>query len=146
MIGPSALDRDLRPLLRAWPLGVGCDIEQRLPDEGTVAQRRGLSEFLEAPFHDGGYVAAGRAGNVKSKAALLSHASARRRVRLLPLRESDPGTRRDLPLNSGSRNRRGRVDRILPWRRRGAIRSWPCLPARAAPAAGGLRAPLRCYC
>src|ERR1035437_4882921 len=72
MIGPSALDRDLRPLLRAWPLGVGCDIEQRLPDEGTVAQRRGLSEFLEAPFHDGGYVAAGRAGNVKSKAAAVS--------------------------------------------------------------------------
>src|ERR1039458_9043274 len=117
VIRPRALDHDLGPFFRAWPLGVGSDIEQRLPDEGTVAQRRGLSEFLEAPFHDGGYVAAGEAGNVKSKTALLSHASVRRRVRRIPLRESDPGKRRDLPLNSGSRNRRGRVDRSLPWRR-----------------------------
>src|ERR1017187_4486969 len=45
VIRPRALDHDLGPFFRAWPLGVGSDIEQRLPDEGTVAQRRGISEF-----------------------------------------------------------------------------------------------------
>jgi hypothetical protein len=78
VVSPRPFGHGFRAFGRAWPFRIGLDIQQRLPDEGSIAPRRGLAEFLEAPFHDGGYVAAGGTGNVKLEAALLSHASARR--------------------------------------------------------------------
>src|ERR1035437_5889994 len=49
MIGPSALDHDLGPLLRAWPLGIGSDIAYGLLDKRPIARRSSSAKFLFAP-------------------------------------------------------------------------------------------------
>ena len=94
-IGAAAIQKEMARFLHAWaaypapaelPLIIGIDIANGLLEEGFVAQSRRRPEFPEAPFHDGGDVAPGRAGDMNLKAGLLSHACALPRVRMKPLR------------------------------------------------------------
>jgi hypothetical protein len=49
MVSPRALDHELRPLFRAWPLGIGSDIAYGLLDQRPITRRRGFPKFPLAP-------------------------------------------------------------------------------------------------
>ena len=64
-VSARAFDHDLWTFFRPWPFGVRFDINQRLTSKRPVAKRSRRTEFPDAPFQDGGDVAAGGAGDLK---------------------------------------------------------------------------------
>ena len=79
VICPRALDHNIRPFFRAWPIGVIADIADGLLDKRFIARRCGFAEFLLTPSQNLTNIVPSGGGKADPRRSpLISQVSARR--------------------------------------------------------------------